>query len=286
MKALPAWWQRLSPREQQLVIAVLAAGIGFVGYQMLCAPLMQRVARVRTEWLGLRQQVTAAKALQPDIARQRQEIDAQTQINQRLEQELKTMERALIAEDDLGRLLGELTRQTEGLQITLDAVKQHVAHDGDDARVAVDIVMTGSFEDLVTYVRRVEHLSAYLRVGRLDVARAKDESKEIEGRMTLASLLRQSGGPGGLPEMPAKPLERVALSRNPFASQARVPTDTKLKDVKVTGITWRGEASTAIVNDSVVRVGDQIDHLTVEHIDAGHVSFSDGRRSYTVSLER
>ena len=52
------------------------------------------------------------------------------------------------------------------------------------------------------------------------------------------------------------------------------------------GVTWRGERSTAIINNEVVRVGDKVGNLRVKQILLESVTLTDGREDFVLSIER
>ena len=288
MNALAERWQRLARREQVLVVGLAIAGVALGLYRGVFVSQAQRLRKARGEWLSVRQQVAVAKAARPDLDRQRAELEMQGKAIEEVQSALEQMEQGLVTTADLSRVLAELTRQVEGLRVTLESVKQHVSDDPDDARVSIDVVFVAPYEDLVNYLRRIERLSPYLRIGRLEVVEPKDRSRPgVEGRMTLVSLLRQSSEGGGLVAGGAvAQVNLVALRRNPFSARTAAAQAAYLKHLKVTGITAGGSMNTAIINDAVVRVGDLVDKFTVKEILPDRVILSDGKESHTLSLER
>ncbi len=281
-------WQQLKPRERIRLFFLAGLWLLFAVYQVFYRPQAHRLRQVRGEYESLHQQWSVLKSSLPNLDQERNEIDRQTQENLLFERELKSVENRLVRPADLGRLLGELTRQGEGLDIEFRSIKQNIRDDAELPQAALEIALTASYQDLVTYLHRVERLSSYLRVSDLEVT----EPKEGQGprtvgsaRLVLTTPLRRSGDPARLEALEQMERGKVPLSRSPFVSSARPADLQRLKSVKVTGVTLRGSASTAIINDQVVHEGQQVDQWTVRKILAGTVVLSDGSESYAVSMD-
>jgi len=228
------------------------------------------------------------RAALPHVEQERQELQQQAGEIDRLRQEVESAERQLISAGGLGRLVGALARQGEGLQVAFESLKQHEEETAEKAEASLDVAFTSPYEDLVNYLRRVERISPFLRVARLDVTEPKGGPKTFGAvRISLAIPLRASAAEGEPSlDVETQPVEKLSLPRSPFTSRQRPREETERQALKVTGITWRGEASTAIVNDAVVRVGDEVDDFKVQQILPDKVILSDGAESYTVPLEK
>jgi len=280
--------RRLSRREQVGIALVGALGLALWAYQILYRPQLAKLRKGRSEWSAARGQVSAMRAALPNLEQERRELQQQAKDVDRLRQEVAGAERQLISAGDLGHLLGALAKQGEGLQVAFESIKQHEEKTAESPQAALDVAFTSPYEDLVTYLRRVERISPFLRVAWLDVTEPKGGPKAFgAARITLAIPLRASADEGGPSlDVGTQPVERISLPRSPFTSRQRPREETERRKLKVTGITWRGEASTAIVNDAVVRVGDKVDDFTVTRILQDKVILSDGAESYTVPLEK
>lgn len=281
-------WQRLS-RKERLGLAILGGlCLFFWGYQSFYRPQAVRLAKVRAEYLALRRQVAAVKTALPDLDQERQQLQRQTEEIDLFRQELESVESRLTTSAELGILLGELTKQGEGLQVTFDSIKQSLKENPEHPEVGIEVTFMASYEDLVNYLRRVERISPFLRIARLEVAEPKEGPKTFgKTSLMLVTPLRLSHEMGILSQLPQIPLqEKVTLPRSPFTSRKRPADETKRQALKVSGITWRGESSTAIINNEVVRRGDKIDHLTVKQILPDMVILTDGVESQAITLER
>lgn len=284
-------WRHLSRRDQ----VRLAIGGGLcmlvLAHQHLYRPQAMKLKKARGEWSAARQQVLAMRATLPNLEQERQQLQQETEATALLKQEIEGVEKDLISRGELGRLLGELARQGEGLQVAFESIKQHVKEDPQRPAVVIDATFKSSYEDLVNYLRRVEQLSPFLRIARLEVAEPQEGPRSLaDMRLTVQTPLRlASEGEGSgvaLTTGRMPPPEKVSVRRSPFASRRRPGDDAMDKTLKVTGITWRGEASTAIINDEVVQIGDKLGELTVQQILPDTVILSDGMESYAVAFEQ
>lgn len=286
---LAARWRTMSPREQVGVVVLGVVVLGVVGYRTVSQGRIARLAHSRAEWLTLRQQVEAMRAALPNVEEERRRIPLEVSANEALDAELTRTERALITTGELGRLVGELTKQAEGLPVAFEAIKQRVKDDPERPEATLEVAFTARYEAAVNYLRRVERLSPFLRITKLEMAEPKDGAQAAYSRTTatLVALMTPSSEPGGLSRAPAgPPPETVTLSRNPFGGSARAALAEKGLDLKVTGVTYRGPDSTAIINNEVVRVGDTVDHQIVQQIRPDGVVVSDGTTTHTLPLEQ
>lgn len=281
-------WQRLAPRER-IGLAVLA-GLILLGWglQTFYRPYRKTLEKTHVERRALLEQIAASRKVLPNLDEERGRLrEAESEIES-LEKEIQSVEQRLPGSADLGQLIGELTRQGQGLQLTFESVKQNLKEDADHPEAEIDAFFTSSYEDLINYLQRVEHLSPQLRVVRLEVTEPK-EGPRTKGavRMTLGVPLKtlKEGGKWVF-DSKTLSMERVRFSKNPFGFRNKESADKKKEDLKVSGITWRVDGSTAIINDEIVRVGDKIGDLTVTQIYQDRVVVSDGEEPQTLPLER
>jgi len=290
------WWIGLSDRDKKMAAAAVAVGVGILGYSMLIHFQMVRLGKIRSEWKALGEQVKNVRAALPDLKKERDELDRQSSEVDLLEKETRGIEESMTSQEEIGRLLGALASQAEGLRVAFEAIKQSLKENAEQATVSIDVAFVAPYEDLINYLRRVEQVSPFLKIARLEVAEPKEGMRAAGElvRIILETPLRDASKPARPRFSPklstvqkAPPPEKITLSRSPFLARKTPSMEASKKraDIKVRGITLAGKASTAIVNDEVVRVGDEVSDLTVKKILPGTVVFSDGAESYAISLE-
>ncbi len=83
--------------------------------------------------------------------------------------------------------------------------------------------------------------------------------------------------------MPRKRTEFVGWGRNPFA---KLQTEiSSVSDLKLGAIMWGGKETSAVINNSIVSVGDKISNKTVKQIDKIRVILTDGTNDYVLELK-
>lgn len=283
-------WQRLTRRARLSVVVLGALGVGAFGYQGLYRPRASALAKVQAEWRALQQHVQAMRNTLPDLEQERRLADHTREEVDRLRQDLARLESGMPRAEELGRVIQALARQGQGLRVAFESIKQRLNEDAEPPEATIEIALTASYEDAVNYLRRVERLSPFLRVAQVDIADPKSQETVGPGqdvKLTLVTPLRVSSSEGAassLAEAASLP-ELLSLPRSPFASKERPLETTARQALKVAGITWQGEASTAIVNDEVVRIGDRIGERTVSKIFPDKVVLSDGQELSPAAFE-
>ncbi len=291
------WWKGLTDRDKKIALAAVVSAVALFGYAMLVHFQWGRVGAAQSQWKAKADQVKKLRATLPDLKKDRDELDRQAAEVDQLEKETRAIEGSMTGPEEIGRLLGELASQADGLRVTFEAIKQSLKENAEQPTISIDVAFAAPYEDLINYLRRVEQVSPFLKVARLEVAEPKEGARAVGEfvRVILETPLRDSASQDR-PKFSSKlsvfqkapPPEKITLPRSPFLVRkpaGTAETPIKRTDLKVSGITLAGKASTAIVNDQVVRVGDEVSSLTVKKILANMVVLTDGTESYAVSIE-
>lgn len=283
-------WQAMAPRPRIALVGLSALLAGALGYQMLYRPRAHALAKVRAEWQAAHQQVETMQRELPDIDQQRRDVEQMRVEVDRLRKDLNTLEGRLPSAADLGQVIQALATQAAELHVAFESIKQQLKDDAEYPEATVEMTAAAAYQDVVNFLRRVEHLSPFLRTAVLELAEPKGKEASLGAgqrmKLVLVTPLRTSTESGtwtlaGKADLPAP----VTLSRSPFASSQR-PVEAGDREVlNVAGITWRGASSTAIINDDVVRVGDRIGERTVSRIFPDKVVLSDGQELSPAAFE-
>lgn len=78
--------------------------------------------------------------------------------------------------------------------------------------------------------------------------------------------------------------EGVTLVRDPFSSVPLVAEKTSGRGVVLSGIVWGKDKPTAIINNSIVRVGDTVSGNVVVRIQRDRVVLNDGNNDFELKL--
>ena len=85
--------------------------------------------------------------------------------------------------------------------------------------------------------------------------------------------------------LPRRRTEFVNWGRNPFAWQQVEEKVGDVSPLELFAIMWDNEGAQAIINESVVRVGDKITDKTVKQIEQNRVILTDGTKDYVLKLQ-
>ena len=280
-------WSRLAPRERVGLVAFIVVALGFVGYRFLLKPWSLRTGKTSAERKTLQQQVTKLQDSLIAMEQERQDVQQQREEAAKLKDEVDNLERQILASDELGQLLGHLAKQGQGLGITFESMAQEVDESGERPEVKIDLVFASPYAALASYFRRIEELSPYLTITDFEVSEpAEGPSDAQEVKASLRTPLRPAGsGASTLAKNPPTP-EPIVIARSPFHEVAKHVPLVDVEALQLTGITFRGEASTAIINDEVVRVGDKVKELQITKILPDQVIVSDGSESHAIPLNK
>lgn len=283
-------WQRLTRRDRFSAVVLGALGLGVLGYQGLYRPRASALAKAQAERRALQQQVQAMRNTLPDLEQERRLADHTREEVDRLRQDLARLESGMPSAEALGRVIQAMARQEQGLRVVFESIKQRLNEDAEPPEATIEIALTAPYEDAVNYLHRVERLSPFLRVAQVDIADPKGRESGASGqdvKLALVTPLRVSSLEEAVPSLAeaASVPEPLSLPRSPFASKARPLETTSRQALKVAGITWRGEDSTAIINDEVVRIGGRVGERTVSKILPDRIILSDGQEVSPAAFE-
>lgn len=77
--------------------------------------------------------------------------------------------------------------------------------------------------------------------------------------------------------------DKLSWGRNPFTLMGG--SERSASGLSLTGILWDPKTPQAIINDTVVGVGDRISDQTVTEIDSDKVVLNDGTQNYELRME-
>ena len=279
-------WNRLSRQKQMgfMLLAVVATGL--FTYLRILEPWTQQAGKTAAERKTLQQQISKLRESLAAFDNERQQLQQQREAILGRREELGRLERQMVSAEDLGQLVGELARQGEGLSIAFESITQDVNTGEERPEVTIDLAFSASFNSAVNYLRRIEHLSPYLAVTKLEIGEAKEAQQGDTQSIvaTLTSPLRNTPGGGQFHTDPKMLPSPVKISRSPFRIESKRNKEISKEEYRLTGITWRGPSSTAIINDEVMRVGDHVREMRITQILPNSVILSDGTETLTLPL--
>lgn len=198
---IAARYRGLARRERGLVMAAALALIVGLGFLLFVEPalkhrtlLQRQITQQRADLASLQPQVAALQLRQrdPDAAT-RAQLEALRQQMRLADGEFDQLQRALVAPQDMGRLLESLLQGHRGLQLiglrsvpvtpvselvnaarTASTAASTAKNDGKDTREwlyrhGVEITVQGSYAEMQAYLNALEHLPRRVYWGELKI---------------------------------------------------------------------------------------------------------------------
>lgn len=78
--------------------------------------------------------------------------------------------------------------------------------------------------------------------------------------------------------------QRLTSNRDPFSKKTSEHSVSASRDLSLSGIVWDKQNPTAIINDTIVKIGEEISGSTVVDIKEGYVVLNDGKENFVLKL--
>lgn len=282
---------KASRQRSLFIIFALIAGLSFYLNGFL-KPALTKISKSTKQEKEYRAEARLLAAQFPDLNKAKAELDGLRRGIDELALKAANIENRLLDPAQLPLLLTEMIKCAQGLSLDFQSIEQKQEDNKDGfSRVYIDLKYEGSYADAINYIKRAEEIgSPFVKVEKIDLGQSKaDPGKLISASLSLSAILARAQGARVELWTPATrgPEAELKLSRSPFA-QRFIPGQLKTKALKLAGITYRadGAISTAIINDTVVKAGDELEGQKVEKILFDSVVLNDGIESRELKIER
>jgi len=269
-------FKKLKTREKTLIIG-LAVAVGFgLYFQIIYKPLSSKITRFKFQINKSRARLNELRVKFPQIEKERQDIHSLDVECDLMLTKISGVEEALPSKKSTSRLLSELTKQAQGLKMI--SIRQKMDSGDEYSRIFIELKFNAPYENTVNYIKRLESISPFLAIEELDIAEPKGTTlvlSSLLGETPTADLFKAETDEGAL-----------EVSRDIFVSKSRPVSKVRKAELKLEGITYNFEGSTAIVNGDVLSVGSKVDNLTIKEIRPDEVILSDGVEDHILSIER
>ena len=279
----------MGKRRKLLLAALVIVVAGSLIYNVVGKGFFSEQKKVKSELQKVLDDKAKAssdleEAKAQDKAQQKELSDLQKNYNDALK-EIASYEEKIPSAGSVTRLLGEITRRSEGLGMDFESIRQNIEREKEGyLKLKLDVKFSGPYSGVVNYLNRLENLSDYLTVSTIEISQTKEGAPHAKTNMELSMLLLEKGIDLTIKEKEEAPAPLV-LKLDPFASK-KVEKKDKSREFKLSGITQAGKDSTAIINDEVVRVGAKLGEWQVVQILPDAVSLSNGSETVSVTLNR
>ena len=285
------WYNKLNSGERRLFFAFAAVLAVSFYLSVFLKPTLDEVSRLKKLRQENQNRLEMLNSQLPSAPKLEQEIGIIKQNLKNLKLNIYDAESKLINVSQEQQLLTELIKHAQGLAIDLESVKQDIKEEKEGfARIYIYLKFSSNYKKLVSYIRKIEGISPFVKIEEMELAQSKAEPlTAVEATIVLSAILSYESGNQGQLSLSAKEAagEVVSLQRSPFTP--RFTTEkTKRKNLKVTGITYRENAagSTAIINGAILKIGDQIEGVKIESILPNSIIIDNGVEKETLKLER
>lgn len=284
-----SWFEKLKPKEQRLVFALIVV-LTFVIFLNICLkPIYTELTKFNKEKNDIQSRVKLLSSQFVDTGKIKSELeDIRKNISVKKIHADK-IESELLNVSQIPYLLTQLVKCVQGLAIDIESVKQEIQTDKEGFnRLYIDSKFTAKYEEGVNYIKRIEGISPFVKIEELDIVQSKSDPRNlISVSLKLSALLAVNSVSKA--ELSKCEDTGIALNvgRNPLTPKFSLAL-TKKQPLKLTGITYcsNDQASTAIINDTVVRRDDIIEGFKVEEILYDSVGVNDGIETKALKIER
>lgn len=283
----------LRPRERTALALLLAVAAIVIYTAAFFGPSAAKISGLKKQIEETNNRRLVLVSQSPDAAAAKLELEKLNQRIDRIKTETGEIESMLIGEGQVPKLLAELVRCAQGLAIDFQSVKQKVEADKDGiSRLHLDIKFESSYPNTAAYVKRVEAISPFIKIGGIDLGQSKSDPRNmVSVSLKFSAILAYKEGVAA--EFSPRPAAaedesaKLDITRNPLLSKYGRAGGRK-KALKLTGITYYEKTSlaSAIINDTVVKAGDEIEGHKIERVLWDSVVLNDGVESKILKVER
>ncbi len=273
-------FQKLS-RRQKLLAGSLAAVLFFSLYfNIFYKPLSRSITRSKLQVQKSASRLNELKTKFPQITKQKQNIHSLNSECKSLLAQIAEIEKSLPHERNASQLLTEISRAAKDLKLL--SMRQKTGTGEEYRRIFVELKFSAPYGKVINYIRRSEAITPFLVTEELDVSEPKSDKEEgPQARLVLSTLL---GNISTSELIKLKEEKDIEVARDIFVSKARPADKVSKVELKLEGITYSPEGSTAIINGDVVKTGSQIGNLMVKEIVNDEVILTDGIEDHILSV--
>ncbi len=284
-------FKNLSPRNRRRVIILGAVILCWVYFSVFLKPGINRVSELKKQSRQARKQLDSLVGQFPDPQKARAQLKDFNKELIDIKTRTKQIEGGLLSASSAPALLKELIKDAQGKKIDFQTVKQTIEPDKSGfSKLSIELEFDATYRDMLIYLAAIEGVSNFVKIEGIDLVQSKsDPANLVSVSLKLSALLSPgSQGGGGLSLSAGQEPRAIELKRSPLTPSIKIGRAKEMKGIKITGITYRkaAGASSAIINDTVVKEGDEIEGYKVVSISPESVVISDGSESETLTVER
>ena len=287
----------LGTKEKILIILLVTVLLWAVYYRAIHRPNLYRIKELQSQIREIQDKTFKTEDLIPasylNLERKLKDLKED---HATIKQEIDSFYNEMAGKSQISELLKYLmTKSSNSDNFEFIFVKaQSLEETKFYQRLPLKISLTGDYNQIIGYLRRLECLSQPMKVTSLQLQADSEILPALNVYMSLVILLQNHNGEKSstfeqkLSKVNLKSFQRTKWT-DPFtaykpaylmAGKDKLP---EVKDLTLSGIIWSSKTPSAVINGSTVRVGDDIEGLEVVEILKDGVILD--RRSERVKLK-
>lgn len=286
-------FKKLSARDRRLLIYFGIAVLFSFYFGVFFKPNLDKTSNLKKQNQEAKKRLESLIAQFPDSEETKKQLREYYDNLEGIKSRTKEIEGQLLGISGVPKLVKELIMNAQGKKIDFQLVKQKIEEAKDGySRLDVELEFDSKYEDMLGYLATIERLSPFVKIDGIDVMQSKsDPANLVTTSLNLAAIISpvSQAAPGELSAGGSQAeAKKIELKRSPLTPSIKIGKAKKEKGIKLNGITFRknGNGSSAIIDNTVVKEGDEVEGFRVEKILPDSVTISDGSESDTLTVER
>lgn len=293
-KKIKTWFGRLKRGEKILLSFFIFVILFSFYFNKIIKPQIRNLSNLKSELGGLNRQVFNLKAQLPPLEEERSKLEALKKKNKKMQDRLLHLEKELAGFYRIPELLGKLAKQAEDLEIDFSYIRPKTATatpEGEYLRLDIEMQFSSPYADFQSYLKQLERLSAYLNITDIVIEEIKDSNFAGETTVTLvlSTLLTKDSAETKIvtkEEKEGLSTQKDISERNLFLPSPGVSGYASKSKYILSGITFSGSKSTAIINNEVYKTGDLLEQkYPIKQILPNMVIIKHGGQAEVLMLE-
>lgn len=285
--------KNLKNKERRLLVYFAALLLCLLYFALFFKPNLNKVANLKKQSQQAKERLESLIAQFPDPEEARKQLRENYANLEEVKSQAKEVEAKLLGISSVPKLIKELINSSQGKKIDFLSVKQQVQDEENGySRLDVELEFDSRYEDMLVYLASIERISPFVKIEKIEVAQSQaDPANLVTTSLKMTAIISpDSQLQGQLSEgaSAAGDARKIDLKRSPLTPAIIIGKAKKKKELKISGITFKkgGAGSSAIINDSMVKEGDEVAGWKIEKIMADSVTITDGTESENLTVER
>lgn len=286
-------FKKLNARDRRLVICFGIVVLFSLYFGVSFKPNLDKTSNLKKQNLAAKKRLELLVAQFPNPEETKEQVRGYYDNLETIKSRTKEIEGQLLGISSVPKLVKELITNAQGKKIDFQSVKQKIEEAKDGySRLDVEVEFDSQYKDMLGYLATIERLSPFVKIDGIDVAQSKsDPANLVTTSLKLTAIISPVSQLQGELSAQAEQagVKKIELKRSPLTPSIEIGKAKKKKmGIKLIGITFRknGASSSAIINNTVVKEGDEFEGVRVEKISPDSVTINDGSESENLTVER